>query len=87
VESERLLIKPRLILTLGASAARGMLGKTISVQKERGRAHALEDGTELWPTVHPSYLLRLHDDGRAAEEARFAADLRKVAARLGELTQ
>lgn len=87
VESERLLIRPHLVLTLGASAARGMLGKTISVQQERGRVHRLDDGTELWPTVHPSYLLRLHDDARAAEEARFAADLRKVAARLGELTQ
>ena len=86
VESERLLIRPRLVLTLGASAARGMLGKTISVQKERGRAHALDDGTELWPTVHPSYLLRLDDDPRMAEEARFAADLRQVAARLAELT-
>lgn len=86
VESERLLIRPRLVLTLGASAARGMLGKTISVQKDRGRAHALDDGTELWPTVHPSYLLRLDDDARMAEEARFAEDLRRVAARLVELT-
>ena len=86
VESERLLIRPRLVLTLGASAARGMLGKTISVQKERGRPHVLEDGTELWPTVHPSYPLRLHDDARMAEEARFAEDLRQVAARLAELT-
>ncbi len=86
VESERLLIRPRLVLTLGASAARGMLGKTISVQKDRGRAHGLDDGTELWPTVHPSYLLRLDDDARMAEEARFAEDLRRVAARLAELT-
>lgn len=86
VESERLLVRPRLILALGASAARGMLGRTVSVQKERSRPHALEDGTELWITTHPSYLLRLQDDARAGEEARFAEDLRMVAGRLAELT-
>ncbi|WP_225206832.1 UdgX family uracil-DNA binding protein [Novosphingobium huizhouense] len=86
VDSERLLVRPRLILALGASAARGLLGRTVSVQKERSRPHALEDGAELWITTHPSYLLRLQDDARAGEEARFAQDLRTVAGRLAELT-
>ena len=85
VESERGIVKPRLVLALGASAARSMLGKTVSVQKERSRPHLLEDGTELWITTHPSYLLRLQDDARAGEEQRFADDLRSVAARLAEL--
>jgi len=84
LDSERALVKPRLILALGASAARGILGRTVSVQKERGRAHPLDDGTELWITTHPSYLLRLRDDGRAVEEQRFSDDLRKVALRLKE---
>ena len=73
------------MLALGASAARAMLGKTVSVQKERSRAHVLEDGTELWITTHPSYLLRLEDTARAGEEKRFADDLRSVAGRLAEL--
>ena len=85
LESERALVKPRLILALGASAARGVLGKTVSVQKVRGTPQVLEDGSELWITTHPSYLLRLQDDARAQKEARFAEDLRKVAARLAEL--
>ena len=85
LESERGIVKPQLVLALGASAARGMLGKTVSVQKERSRPHTLEDGAELWITTHPSYLLRLQDDGRAAEEQRFSADLRAVAGRLAEL--
>ena len=85
VDGEREIVKPRLVLALGASAARSMLGKTVSVQKERSRAHVLEDGTELWITTHPSYLLRLQDDARAGEEKRFADDLRAVAARLVEL--
>ena len=85
VESERAIVQPQLVLTLGASAARGMLGKTVSVQKERSRPLGLADGGELWIAPHPSYLLRLRGEGRALEERRFAADLRKVAGRLVEL--
>ena len=84
LESERELVHPRLVLALGASAARSMLGKTISVQRERGRPLPLPDGSELWITVHPSYLLRLKDDARRTEQARFADDLAAVARRLGE---
>jgi DNA polymerase len=85
LDGERALVRPKLILALGASAARGVLGKTVSVQRERGRPLAQADGSELWITAHPSYLLRLDHDARAGEEARFAADLSAVAARLAEL--
>ena len=85
IEGEREIVQPRLVLALGASAARSLLGKTVSVQKERGRPIALDDGSELWITTHPSYLLRLQDEGRAIEEQRFAADLCAVTARLGDL--
>lgn len=85
VESERLLVRPRLILALGASAARSVLGRTVSVQRLRGKAMVLEDGAELWITIHPSYLLRLGEDARETEEQRFAADLGRAAARLREL--
>ncbi|MBB3861089.1 DNA polymerase [Novosphingobium hassiacum] len=87
IDGERALIRPRLVLALGASAARSLLGRTVSVQKERGVPHVLDDGSELWLTTHPSYLLRLQDQGRADEEKKFANDLRKVAARLSELTR
>ena len=87
LEGERELVKPRVVLALGASAARSLLGKTVSVQKERGRPLALADGSELWITTHPSYLLRLDDAARAGEEQRFAADLRAVAARVAELAK
>lgn len=79
LDNERGFVRPRLILALGASAARGVLGKTVSVQKERGRAHILPDGARLWITTHPSYLLRLPQDVRPAEESRFSDDLRRVA--------
>lgn len=82
LEGERSFVRPRIILALGASAARGVLGKTVSVQRERGAPRVLDDGCELWITTHPSYLLRLPPESRAAEEARFAEDLRKVAQRV-----
>lgn len=87
VESERKIVKPKLVLAMGASAARGMLGKTVSVTKARGAPIALEDGSELWVTVHPSYLLRLEGAGKEEQTRLFDADLAAVRKRLGELTE
>jgi uracil-DNA glycosylase family 4 len=80
-------VKPRLLLALGASAARGLLGKTVTISKMRGRAHPLEDGGELWVTAHPSYLLRLKDEMKEQQERLFQADLASVAGRLAELAE
>ena len=85
-EAERAVVKPKLLLALGSSAARGLLGKTVSIAKTRGMPHALDDGSELWVTVHPSYLLRLRDETKAEQERMFQADLAAVAERLAELT-
>jgi len=87
VESERQIVQPKLVLAMGASAARGMLGKTVSISKARGAPIMLEDGSELWVTAHPSYLLRL--DGAAQEEQSrlFDADLAAVKERLAELAE
>src|SRR5690554_266268 len=84
-ESERSIVRPKLILALGASAARGVLGKTVSISKARGTAHPLDDGSELWVTAHPSYLLRLKDEAKQEQERLFQADLAAVAERLTEL--
>ncbi len=82
LEGERAIVKPRIVLALGASAARSLLGRTVSVNRERGRAMPLEDGAELWITAHPSYLLRLEGAAREEQAARFAADLAAVRERL-----
>ena len=84
-EAERAIVQPKLVLALGASAARGVLGKTVSVSRARGAPIPLDDGSELWITAHPSYLLRLDGDARAEQERLFAADLAAVGARLAEL--
>lgn len=86
-EAERAIVQPKLVLALGASAARSLLGKTVSVTRVRGMPMALEDGGELWITTHPSYLLRLDGAAREEQERLFAADLAAVGARLEELAE
>lgn len=85
LDAERALVKPRLVLALGASAARGILGRTVSVSKARGAPIMLDDGAELWVTVHPSYLLRLAGEAQTEQAALFAVDLAMVRERLSEL--
>ena len=78
------LIKPKVTVALGATAARSLFGRTVTISRERGRALELPDGGgEAWITVHPSFLLRLPDEAAKAEEyARFVEDLRTAAARV-----
>ncbi|WP_255247129.1 UdgX family uracil-DNA binding protein [Sphingopyxis sp. GW247-27LB] len=76
LDKERQLVHPALIVTLGATALRGVTGRSASVQSMRGEAVALEDGATLVATIHPSFLLRMPDRARAARErAGFVADL------------
>ena len=86
IEQERALIKPAVTVALGATAARSLTGKTVTISKERGRAMTLADGSELWITVHPSFLLRIEDRAAAdLEFDRFVADLTLVRERLASL--
>lgn len=84
LDKERAFVQPELIVTLGASALRGVTGKSASIKSMRGDAHELDGGARLIATIHPSFLLRLPDRERAAEERKaFVADLiraRKLAA-------
>jgi DNA polymerase len=75
LETSRL--RPALIVLMGGSAARAVLGRPVTVTRERGRAFRLQDGTPAMITVHPSYLLRIPDgDAKAREYAAFVRDLR-----------
>lgn len=79
LEQERALIRPPLTIALGATAARSVFGKAVTIAALRGRPHPIEGG-EAWVTVHPSFLLRVRDD-KEAEYARFVEDLRRVGER------
>ncbi|MFN3592585.1 MAG: UdgX family uracil-DNA binding protein, partial [Thermaurantiacus sp.] len=81
LDRELELVQPRLVLMLGASAGRALLGRPVTVGRERGRPMALADGTPAFLTVHPSYLLRIENPSAAeTERARFLADLRAAQA-------
>ena len=74
------VIKPRLVVLLGATAARAVLVRDVKIGGERGRLFTLAGQTKGLVTVHPSYLLRLPDEAlRRNEYARFVADLRLAA--------
>lgn len=79
LDTERKLVQPQLILALGASAIRGVLGKTGRVASYRGRPIELSDGATMVATVHPSYILRVGDAGREKAMTEFVSDLRLVA--------
>ena len=86
VEQERVLIHPKLTVALGATAARSLLGKVVTITSTRGRPQELYDGGECWVTVHPSFLLRIPEAERKKDEyARFVGDLARVKKRLEAL--
>ncbi|HEY5723306.1 MAG TPA: UdgX family uracil-DNA binding protein [Allosphingosinicella sp.] len=85
LDQEQAILKPVITVALGATAARSLFGRVVTISATRGKAHVMESGGEAWVTVHPSFLLRVRDD-REAEYARFVEDLVRVKKRLKELT-
>lgn len=72
-------VRPKVIVALGATAAQSLLGKSAAISQLRGAPMQMEDGTLLFVTSHPSYLLRIPDaEGKAREQAKFEADLMLV---------
>jgi DNA polymerase len=80
LEVERALVKPAAIVALGATAARSLLGRPVTITKMRGGIAHLPDGTVAFVTVHPSSLLRIQDHADKERAFRnFVADLRPAA--------
>ena len=80
LDLERQLVKPELIVAMGATAARALTGNGRDITTRRGQIETTPEGTPVLLTVHPSYLLRLPEAAvRKVEEDRFGADLRKAA--------
>ncbi len=77
-EQEVEIVRPKLVVALGATAAQQVFGKSMTIGANRGRLMDWpEGGAQALITVHPSYLLRLPDEAAKAEEYRkFVADLR-----------
>jgi DNA polymerase len=86
LESEIEVVKPEVLVCLGATAAQSLLGKTFRVTQRRGELIPYDLAPYITATVHPSSILRAQDeDSRHVEMARFIEDLKKVAAALKRL--
>jgi DNA polymerase len=82
-EQELALVKPKVIVAMGALAARSVLNRPVGLMKERGAPIALDDGTTALLTLHPSAALRAPDpEGRARLRALLEGDLAAAAALL-----
>ena len=76
LEEELRVVSPKLVIALGATAARALLGRVVTIAQTRGSALQLSDTTHLWVTIHPSFLLRIPDESRKrAEYRRFVEEL------------
>ena len=80
LEAEVTLIKPKVIVALGATAAQALLGPKFRVTKERGKFLESTLAPYIMATVHPSSILRAPDEEtRHLEYRRFVDDLKKLA--------
>jgi DNA polymerase len=74
---ERAIVKPKLTAALGATAARSLFGRPVTISKVRGEILTLPDGGRALVTIHPSALLRMPDEEQKhAEYRKFVGDLR-----------
>src|SRR5437868_1541183 len=79
LEAEIQVVKPRVIICLGSTAAQALLGPKFRVSTQRGTFVPSPLAPFVTATVHPSSILRApSDDQRRAEMARFIADLKKI---------
>ena len=80
LDQERAVVQPEVIVALGATAARSLLGRVATITKLRAETLRLTDGTRLVVTIHPSALLRTQDEAdKRAAYAAFVRDLKAVA--------
>ena len=84
-EFERKLIKPVLIVALGATAVRSVFGKPMTIGRIRGKVMPLDSGGRMLATIHPSAILRAPDDkSRRGMFKAFVADLKTCARALAK---
>ena len=78
LKQELRLVRPKLIVAMGATAALGLFGKAVTIKAVRAKWQQLPEGDVL-VTVHPSFLLRLPDAAsRRHEFDKFVSDLAMV---------
>jgi probable DNA metabolism protein len=75
LDDEIAMVQPRLLVALGATAARSLMGRAVPVMANRGQVLTREDGRKVLVTLHPSALLRVPSEERDTAYAAWLADL------------
>jgi DNA polymerase len=88
LEREVHIVRPRLIVVLGATAARAVFGRATAIERNRGRVLPAGEtvspfDSDLLVTVHPSFLLRMPEEDKPDAFRRFVADLKLARPYLG----
>ncbi len=77
IELERAIVRPKVVVALGATAVRSLMGKPMTIGKIRGQAVEMPGGATMVATIHPSYILRIDDErDKAAQYRALVRDLK-----------
>ncbi len=79
LEAELSVVEPRLVVALGASAAKALINPSVRVTKDRGQLFPGPNGIRITPTVHPASVLRMPDRYRADARDEFRRDIERIA--------
>src|ERR671915_749637 len=79
LDAELAVVKPQVLVPMGATAAQALLGKQFRVTKDRGRPIESDLAPVVIATIHPSAILRAQDEDREREYQALVEDLRTVA--------
>jgi len=86
LEAEVEVVKPKIVVCLGATAAQAVLGRAVLITQERGKFIEADSGLVTFVTIHPSAIYRQRDRSRQEEEYdRFAEEMKLVARKLRSL--
>ena len=83
LDAELNVLKPQVVVCLGATAVTAVLGSKYKVTKDRGELLPYRDGVRAVITTHPSAVLRMRDDDRKAAFEQLVEDLAVVAQAVG----
>jgi len=85
LDFERAIVRPDIVVALGATAVRSVSGRPLSINKIRGRVLPLKDGGRMLATIHPSYILRIEDEAdKRSQYRQLVADLKVCAQALAD---
>jgi DNA polymerase len=86
LEAEIELVRPKVVVCMGATAALSIVGRPVRITAERGKFLDADSGPAVFVTIHPSSIYRLREKAEQEKEfGRFVAELKLVERRLRRL--